>query len=68
MTGTVKRVVADKGFGFIKCDDGGPDAFFHKSELQDGLFFNEQLQDRYVRFDIIEAERGLKAMNVSPAR
>ena len=64
MTGTVKRVVEGRGFGFIKPDDGSPDVFFHKSELQDGLFFNEQLHERYVRFDVIDAERGPKAQTV----
>lgn len=34
MRGTVKRIVADKGFGFIKAEDGY-EYFFHKSALQD---------------------------------
>ncbi len=33
MNGTVKKVVPEKGFGFIKKSDGGGDRFFHCSSL-----------------------------------
>lgn len=31
-TGRLISWRADRGFGFIKCDDGGPDAFVHVGE------------------------------------
>ena len=32
-TGTIKRLVRDRGFGFIR-DDGGQEWFFHRSAVQ----------------------------------
>lgn len=37
--GTIKKLVADKGFGFIKTEKG-PDVFFHQSIVADGEFDN----------------------------
>jgi len=33
--GTVKKVVAERGFGFISPNDNGPDVFFHCTSLPD---------------------------------
>ena len=32
-TGTLKKWVGDRGFGFIKQNRGGPDIFLHLSQL-----------------------------------
>ena len=39
--GTIKKLVADRGFGFISGD--GTDIFFHLSSLQEASF--EELQE-----------------------
>ena len=33
MRGTIKKIVRDKGFGFIVPDHGSHDVFFHRSRL-----------------------------------
>lgn len=35
-TGKVKNYNFERGFGFIKCDDGSGDVFFHKSSMREG--------------------------------
>ena len=34
-TGTIKMFREEKGFGFIKPDDGGNDVFFHVSQCRE---------------------------------
>ena len=35
--GTIKKLVSDRGFGFIE-PESGADVFFHHSVVEDGLF------------------------------
>jgi CspA family cold shock protein len=65
-TGTVCAIKADKGFGFIALV-GAPDLFFHFSDLDKSLAFDESLRERRVEFDITESSRGPRAANVRPA-
>lgn len=67
-TGTVKFFNLDKGFGFIKPDNGGADIFVHISAVQaSGLTSLEENQN--VSFDTEPDRRGKgpKAVNLSLA-
>lgn len=46
--GTIRRLVADKGFGFI-ADEAGAEYFFHRSALR-GLAFEQLRQGQRVAF------------------
>jgi CspA family cold shock protein len=54
-SGTIKRLVRDRGFGFIR-DDGGQEWFFHRSSVE-GSF--EQLNEgQRVSFDEEPSAKG----------
>jgi len=48
-TGKIKMFNNEKGFGFIKPDDGGVDVFFHVSALREG---DEIVRDKAVSFEM----------------
>jgi len=60
MEGTVKWFNKDKGFGFIKGEDG-TDYFLHHSALPAGAMPKEN--DK-VSFEPTQTERGVQAKNV----
>ena len=37
-TGTIKRIVRDRGYGFIQPEGSTEELFFHKSALESGSF------------------------------
>ncbi len=65
-TGTVKFFNTEKGFGFIKPDNGGADIFVHISAVQaSGL--NGLVENQKVSFETEPDKRGKgpKAVNLS---
>ena len=66
MQGIIKRVVRDRGFGFIKSTDS-QEVFFHRSGLQ-GLDFDSLKEGENVEFDIERGEKGPRAVNVRAAQ
>jgi CspA family cold shock protein len=64
MTGTIKTLISDKGFGFISREGETKDLFFHSKELKGVTFDELQVGDK-VSFEVIEGEKGPAATGVS---
>jgi cold shock protein len=62
-SGTVKKVVSDRGFGFITAEDG-KDYFFHRDGLDQSLDFDRLNGGERVSFDVQSSPRGPRAVNV----
>ena len=62
MRGTIKRIVRDRGFGFIRTQEG-EEVFFHRSALK-GAEFNNLEEGQSVEFDVESGKQGLRASNV----
>jgi cold shock CspA family protein len=67
MTGVIKRLVKNKGFGFIRAASG-TDYFFHRSGLDRRLDFEALNEGAHVTFDESDSGgRGPRATNVDLA-
>jgi CspA family cold shock protein len=62
-TGSIKKVVADRGFGFITAEDG-KDYFFHRDGLAPTLDFDRLVGGERVEFEAQSNPRGPRAINV----
>lgn len=62
ITGTIKKLVHDKGFGFIAAQDGS-EYFFHQSACT-GTPFNQLREGQNVTFDKGHGPKGPRAENV----
>ena len=62
-TGKIKRLVRNRGFGFIS-DTDGREVFFHGSSLV-GTQFDALNEDENVSFEVEKSDKGARAVNVS---
>ncbi|MFP4227590.1 MAG: cold-shock protein [Salinivenus sp.] len=63
--GTVKWFSSEKGYGFIKPQDGSDDVFVHQNNLS-GMSWDEGLRDgETVEFETERTDKGLSAINVT---
>ncbi len=65
-TGTIKKVVADRGFGFITAEDE-KEYFFHRGGLDSSLDFDRLIGGERVEFDVEASPKGPRAANVHAA-
>jgi len=63
MTGIIKTLVTDKGFGFITVEGQEKDLFFHSNSLVDVQFTELQKGDT-VSFETEMSPKGMNAINV----
>jgi len=62
LKGKIKRLIKERGFGFITTEDG-KEVFFHRSALEEENF--DALEEgASVEFDLEEGPKGPRAINV----
>jgi CspA family cold shock protein len=61
MTGTIKTLRSEKGFGFIRCED--KEYFFHHTGVESGSFDDFREGDT-VDFDVVDSPKGPRAERV----
>jgi CspA family cold shock protein len=62
-TGTIKKLVSDRGFGFITASDG-KDYFFPRNELDSSSDFDRLIGGEQVEFEISNSPKGPQASRV----
>ncbi|MBA7516782.1 Cold shock protein ScoF [subsurface metagenome] len=60
--GTIKKLIADRGFGFIRTGNG-PDLFFHRNDLVE-VAYESLTEGQQVEFEITRTAKGPKAVKV----
>jgi CspA family cold shock protein len=65
-TGTIKKIVAERGFGFIAATDA-KEYFFHRNSLDASLDFDRLVGGEQVTFDIEASPKGPRAEHIRAA-
>jgi len=65
-TGTIKKVIAERGFGFITAEDG-TEYFFHRGGLDAPLDFDRLVGGERVEFETQTGPKGPRAAHVRSA-
>ena len=61
-TGKIKKVVLERGFGFIN-DRDGREVFFHQSSLVEGKF-DSLKEEQAVEYEVEKTHKGPRAINI----
>ncbi len=62
MNGVIKRLVSDKGFGFVQAQDG-TEYFFHQSAVADARF-DDLHEGQALTFEKGQGPKGPRAENI----
>jgi CspA family cold shock protein len=62
--GTIKRVISERGFGFI-ADEEGKEYFFHRDGLSSTIDFDRLVGGETVSFDVEAGPKGPRAVKVT---
>ncbi|MDD4909547.1 MAG: cold shock domain-containing protein [Candidatus Omnitrophica bacterium] len=62
-SGKIKKVVRERGFGFIS-DTDGREVFFHQSGLMGGASFDSLSEGQAVDFEVENSPKGPRAINI----
>jgi cold shock protein len=65
-TGTIKRVISERGFGFI-VDAEGKEYFFHRDGLAASLDFDRLVGGESVTYTVQAGPKGPRAIEVQAA-
>ena len=65
-SGRIKKLVRERGFGFIS-DTDGKEVFFHQSGLVDAQF-DSLKEEQKVEFEIENSPKGPRAINVKAVK
>jgi CspA family cold shock protein len=65
-SGTIKKLIAERGFGFIAAEDQ-KEYFFHRGGLDTSLDFDRLVEGERVSFDIETSPKGPRAVHVRAA-
>ncbi len=66
MTGTIKSLQRERGFGFLR-GENGKEYFFHQSGMDSSLNFDNLRGGEAVSFEIEQSQKGPRANRVRAA-
>ena len=64
MYGSIKRIMQEKGFGFIVPEDGSKDVYFNRSRVMQRTAFEDLREGDEVQFQVKSGEKGPQAFDV----
>lgn len=65
VSGRIKKIIPDRGFGFVRGDDGN-EVFFHRTEVTT-TDFDALEEGEAVTFDVVDSPKGPRARNLQKA-